>query len=42
MRWFRFYDEVLDDPKVQRLPPALFYNLMISARKPVLGRAGRR
>lgn len=24
MEWFRFYDEVLDDPKVQRLPAALF------------------
>ena len=24
MRWFRFYDEVLDDPKVQKLPPPLF------------------
>ena len=24
MRWFRFYDEVVDDPKCQRLPPALF------------------
>lgn len=23
-RWFRFYDEALDDPKVQRLAPALF------------------
>lgn len=23
-RWFRFYDEVVDDPKVQRLPAALF------------------
>lgn len=23
-RWFRFYDQVLDDPKVQRLPPSLF------------------
>lgn len=23
-RWFRFYDMVLDDPKVQRLPPHLF------------------
>jgi len=23
-RWFRFYDEVLDDPKVQRLPDRLF------------------
>lgn len=22
--WFRFYNEVVDDPKVQRLPPALF------------------
>lgn len=24
MPWFRFYTEVLDDPKVQRLPPHLF------------------
>lgn len=24
MRWFRFYDEALDDPKVQRLSPELF------------------
>lgn len=24
MKWFRFYNEVLDDPKVQRLHPALF------------------
>lgn len=24
MRWFRFYSEALNDPKVQRLPPALF------------------
>jgi len=23
-RWFRFYDEVLDDPKVQQLPDALY------------------
>jgi hypothetical protein len=23
-RWFRFYDDVLDDPKVQRLSPELF------------------
>jgi hypothetical protein len=23
-RWFRFYSEALDDPKVQRLPPNLF------------------
>lgn len=23
-RWFRFYDDVLDDPKVQRLPSELF------------------
>ena len=23
-RWFRFYNEALDDPKVQKLPPALF------------------
>lgn len=24
MAWFRFYDDVLDDPKVQRLPPETF------------------
>lgn len=24
MKWFRLYDEVLDDPKVQKLHPALF------------------
>lgn len=24
MKWFRFYSEALDDPKVQRLSPALF------------------
>ena len=24
MKWFRFYSEVLDDPKVQRLNPVLF------------------
>jgi hypothetical protein len=24
MKWFRFYDEVLDDPKCQRLSPVLF------------------
>lgn len=24
MRWFRLYDEILDDPKVQRLPGDLF------------------
>lgn len=23
-RWFRMYSEILDDPKVQKLPPALF------------------
>jgi hypothetical protein len=23
-RWFRMYDEILDDPKVQKLPPELF------------------
>lgn len=23
-RWFRLYDEVLDDPKVQKLPPDIF------------------
>jgi hypothetical protein len=24
MRWFRFYDDALHDPKVQKLPPVLF------------------
>ncbi len=24
MQWFRLYDDLVDDPKVQRLPPALF------------------
>ncbi len=24
MKWFRFYSEALHDPKVRRLPPALF------------------
>lgn len=24
--WFRMYNEVVDDPKVQRLPPAVFKN----------------
>ena len=24
MKWFRFYDEVVSDPKAQQLPPALF------------------
>ncbi|MDQ3540089.1 MAG: hypothetical protein M3440_05325, partial [Chloroflexota bacterium] len=24
MKWFRFYDEVLDDPKCQRLTPVMF------------------
>lgn len=35
-RWFRFYDEVLDDPKVQRLSPHLFkvwVNLLCLASK---------
>jgi hypothetical protein len=35
-RWFRFYDEALDDPKVQTLPPALFkiwVNLLCLASK---------
>ncbi len=35
-RWFRFYDEALDDPKVQRLPPHLFktwINLLSLASK---------
>jgi len=35
-RWFRFYDEALNDPKVQSLPPALFkawVNLLCIASK---------
>lgn len=35
-RWFRFYDAVLDDPKVQRLPDAMFrawVNLMCLASR---------
>lgn len=35
-RWFRFYDEALDDPKVQRLSPHLFrawVNLLCLASK---------
>lgn len=35
-RWFRMYDEVLDDPKTQRLEPALFkswVNLLCLASK---------
>lgn len=36
MNWFRFYHDVLDDPKVQRLEPALFkawVNLLCLASK---------
>lgn len=36
MRWFRLYDEVLDDPKVQQLSPHLFkiwINLLCLASK---------
>lgn len=36
MKWFRFYDEALDDPKVQRLPGDLFklwVNLLCLASK---------
>ena len=36
MKWFRFYTEVLDDPKVQRLSPHLFkawVNLLCIASK---------
>ena len=36
MAWFRFYDEALDDPKVQRLPAPLFktwVNLLCLASK---------
>jgi DNA-binding transcriptional MocR family regulator len=36
MQWFRFYSEALEDPKVQRLPPALFktwVNLLCLASK---------
>ena len=41
MQWFRFYNEVLDDPKVQKLHPALFkhwVNLLCLASE--LGDAG--
>ena len=31
MRWFRFYAEALNDPKVQQLPPALFKRQVIAA-----------
>jgi hypothetical protein len=27
-RWFRLYDEMLDDPKLQRLPPATFKSVI--------------
>ncbi len=41
MRWFRFYDEVLDDPKCQRLPPVLFKHwvnlLCLASREPNRG-----
>lgn len=30
-RWFRLYECVLDDPKVQRLPPELFKEAFFSA-----------
>lgn len=36
MNWFRFYNDALDDPKVQRLPPPLFkvwVNLLCLASK---------
>lgn len=36
MQWFRFYDEVVDDPKAQQLPPVLFkhwINLLCIANK---------
>lgn len=36
MRWFRFYEDVLGDPKVQRLPPEVFrawVNLLCIASK---------
>ncbi len=36
MRWLRLYDDVLDDPKVQQLPPPLFkhwINLLCLASK---------
>lgn len=36
MKWFRLYDDVLDDPKVQQLPPATFkhwINLLCLASK---------
>lgn len=31
MDWFRLYNRVLDDPKVQRLQPALFREKLLSA-----------
>ena len=34
--WFRFYEEVVDDPKVQRLPPEIFkgwVNLLCMAKR---------
>lgn len=33
MQWFRFYDEALDDPKVQRLPPELFREQLRAAMR---------
>jgi hypothetical protein len=36
MKWFRLYDDLLDDPKVQRLPPSLFkawINILCLANK---------
>jgi hypothetical protein len=36
MRWFRFYDDTVNDPKVQRLPPEMFktwVNLLCIASK---------
>ena len=36
MKWFRFYADALDDPKVQRLPPPIFktwVNLLCLASK---------
>ena len=41
MKWFRFYDEALDDPKVQRLTPVMFRHwvnlLCIASRSPERG-----
>jgi len=33
MQWLRLYDDVLDDPKVQRLPPKLFKRELLAAMR---------